>query len=735
MTNTMPKNYAETILNDKNLTSDEKFQRINFVYNNYQEKLDEDLQNFLLKKWAGAALEIGSAAIPFGGTGKLGATAGQKLLQKTIGRKLSQEIGSGTASGLVSGAVFGTGRGLIEDKNPLITGLQDATGGLAAGALIGGTGGYLEKSVRANLLENAKPLSELSQTQIKNLIKQGKNYYQDYLHDTHVYYPPLDKIYFRNSQAGEIRPHNMKMVPKIPEQIRTSYGLKHSNDKPWRQDANNFYKLYNTHKGKTYEYIIRNNANKTGNDFYQIKEVDSAPAYLHHNQALETEPVNIINDNSGNINPVPMIIPPQVLQNLQDNNIPSFLLEGGVEMNVDTNGNQIFTPQEIGSGTASGLASGAVFGTGRDLIEDKNPLITGLQDAGLGIILDTLKGNIAGQAERFVRGQSLKNYGDIDLLPKDIRKQYTQDVKDFYKDYIQEIILDRNGSINFSKRGVQEQLRWNPKQGQNYPELIKDIKNAKRLPNVPNLKPHQKPLVNHYELYQGKNGIHHVEVLKDGHQRYYITKDTFNGTPQATSPGSKEDILKDTHKSGSHATSTDALVSPYNIINDNSGNINPVPMIIPPQVLQNLQDNNIPSFLLEGGVEMNVDTNGNQIFTPQEIGEMTPDEFQENIQIIQQQLKNGLIKPQAHQVDYSGYVNPETGDRKIFSREAISQMTSDEYTGNESAIMAQLKSIGIPYESDLELAGMRSGGVVYVKPYTRSDGTEVRGHWRSAPAI
>ena len=44
MTNTMPKNYAETILNDKNLTSDEKIQRINFVYNNYQEKLDEDLK-------------------------------------------------------------------------------------------------------------------------------------------------------------------------------------------------------------------------------------------------------------------------------------------------------------------------------------------------------------------------------------------------------------------------------------------------------------------------------------------------------------------------------------------------------------------------------------------------------------------------------------------------------------------------------------------------------------------
>lgn len=372
-----------------------------------------------MKKWAGAALEIGSAVIPFGGAGRLGASAGRNLLQKTLGRKLSQEIGAGAASGLASGTVFGAGRGLIEDKNPLITGLHDAAGGLATGGLIGGAGGYLEKAVRANMLENSKPLSELSQAQIKNLIKQGKNYYQDYLHDTHVYYPSLDKIYFRNSQAGEIRPHNIKMIPKIPEQIRSAQGLRYSNDKPWRNDANNFYKIYNTYKGKNYEYVIRNNANKTGNDFYQIKEVDSAPAYLHHNQVLETEPVNIINDISENINPVK----PDVLKN----------------------------------------------------------------------------------------------------------------------------------------------------QGQN------------------------------------------------GNQRYYITKDTFNGTPQATSPGSKEDILKDTHKSRSHATSTNALGNPYNIINNNSENINPVPMIIQPQILQNLQNANQPSFLLEGSIEMNVDKNGNQIFTPHNI--------------------------------------------------------------------------------------------------------------------
>ena len=118
-----------------------------------------------------------------------------------------------------------------------------------------------------------------------------------------------------------------------------------------------------------------------------------------------------------------------------------------------------------------------------------------------------------------------------------------------------------------------------------------------------------------------------------------------------------------------------------------------------------------------------------QSFTREQIGGMTPEEFQENLPLIEQQLKDGLIKPQVQ--DYSGYVNPVSGNSKLFSRELISQMTGDEYTSSEPAIMAQLRSIGIPYESDLELASISGGGVVYVKPYTRSDETEVRGYYRS----
>ncbi|HIS83060.1 TPA: hypothetical protein IAD41_05585 [Candidatus Scatenecus faecavium] len=137
-----------------------------------------------------------------------------------------------------------------------------------------------------------------------------------------------------------------------------------------------------------------------------------------------------------------------------------------------------------------------------------------------------------------------------------------------------------------------------------------------------------------------------------------------------------------------------------------------------------------PSKLFKIGVELRVDKDGNPIFTPQEIGEMTREEFEKNLPIIEQQLKDGLIKPENPQVDYSGYLNPLSGSGKIFSRESISQMSGDEYLANEPEIMAQLQSIGVPTENELYTASLR-GGTIYVRPYTRSNGTEVRGYYRS----
>ena len=62
-------------------------------------------------------------------------------------------------------------------------------------------------------------------------------------------------------------------------------------------------------------------------------------------------------------------------------------------------------------------------------------------------------------------------------------------------------------------------------------------------------------------------------------------------------------------------------------------------------------------------------------------------------------------------------------------------MSTGEYSEFEKAIMAQLNSIGVPSNSDMELETITTGGVVYVHPYTRSDGTEVKGHYRSKPSF
>lgn len=77
-----------------------------------------------------------------------------------------------------------------------------------------------------------------------------------------------------------------------------------------------------------------------------------------------------------------------------------------------------------------------------------------------------------------------------------------------------------------------------------------------------------------------------------------------------------------------------------------------------------------------------------------------------------------------------GYTNPTSGDNKIFTREDIAQMTTDEYTKYEKDINSQLNSVGIPTKAELS----SSSGTVFVNGYTRDDGTEVKSYYRSKPS-
>ncbi len=113
--------------------------------------------------------------------------------------------------------------------------------------------------------------------------------------------------------------------------------------------------------------------------------------------------------------------------------------------------------------------------------------------------------------------------------------------------------------------------------------------------------------------------------------------------------------------------------------------------------------------------------NTSQPFTRQQIGAMTPDEFTKNEPQIMQQLQMGQIKSQAP--DFSAVKN----SGRIFTREDIGNMSPDEYTQNEPQIMQQLKSVGIPANKQIQT----NPNVVFVQPYTRADGTEVKGYYKA----
>jgi len=83
------------------------------------------------------------------------------------------------------------------------------------------------------------------------------------------------------------------------------------------------------------------------------------------------------------------------------------------------------------------------------------------------------------------------------------------------------------------------------------------------------------------------------------------------------------------------------------------------------------------------------------------------------------------------------YTNPITGNNRIFTREDINEMTNEEFAEHEKEIDAQIRAMKgfMPTNNDLENEAQNSGGVVYVHSYTRSDGTEVKGYYRSRPSF
>ena len=111
-----------------------------------------------------------------------------------------------------------------------------------------------------------------------------------------------------------------------------------------------------------------------------------------------------------------------------------------------------------------------------------------------------------------------------------------------------------------------------------------------------------------------------------------------------------------------------------------------------------------------------------------------------NIDINQLANMLGIQLPEVQSKQDSGlfgYTNPLTGSNHIYTREEVGQMSSDEFAKHEKEIDAQTRAFNgtMPTNGDLQREAMTGGGVVYVNSYTRSDGTKVKGYYRSRPNI
>lgn len=74
------------------------------------------------------------------------------------------------------------------------------------------------------------------------------------------------------------------------------------------------------------------------------------------------------------------------------------------------------------------------------------------------------------------------------------------------------------------------------------------------------------------------------------------------------------------------------------------------------------------------------------------------------------------------------FFNKISNSDRIYTAEEIGRMDSEEFIANEPAIDYQLNNLGIPREAELA-----ASDEVYVRSYTRDDGTKVRAYYRSKP--
>ncbi len=397
--------------------------------------------------------------------------------------------------------------------------------------------------------------------------------------------------------------------------------------------------------------------------------------------------------------------------------------------------------ERVGQGIVGGTVAGIAHGIGSAILNaDTNPVGEFVKSVAGGTVTGGLGNAALGKAEQYIAGNALKKAVSRDDLTRDEMKVLREQAREYYNNYLKNTTVSRSdiGDIYFRNAGIGEQVAKGLHNVGLLPDLKKQIKTGIYKGTQ---KDYPRNDIDRFHIIENKlkNKKYEYQIAEDSNEKkYYLVKDA------------KKTEVTPTDRNQNPASVSTSTIS----INDGVQNLNPRQVAIfsafnnspKPQSGQDIEQT-FDGEPIKGYVQKNVypfdsipmaepiiqvkSSPQNHIFTPSEIENMTDKEFTQNEQNIMQQVQDGLIKPENLQINYSGYSNQVNGSGQIFSRENIDAMSNEEYTKNEKAINAQLNSIGIPSNAELQSATQNGNGVIYVKPYTRSDGTKVQGYYRS----
>ena len=400
---------------------------------------------------------------------------------------------------------------------------------------------------------------------------------------------------------------------------------------------------------------------------------------------------------------------------------------------------------DIAASAIGSAIDGAVYGYGRGLMEGKNPTQTALEDSAFGFWAGAAVGSAIGKLVSKARAaetkgiNQMRKYWGIPWRKASGNPELAiKTLMDHQRGFVPNV-FNKQGIGNFdlpwgnSNFGLQHIIKRRNSQGINTENFVKNIPNIIKEGKSFNKK-------GHIDRVYLSNNIDEIAVRQNykpengsNIKRNWVTS-TYRNYDKIKNPQADPVLLTSDTITQTNRIPLPDLGIKYNI-NDYLLKNNPAEWLndkitTTGLAIKNLDTpTNVPakeySPLFKAGIEYNNTEAQEKIFTPDEIGKMSQQEFDTHEHAIRNQLQRGLITPQTK--DFSGFKNPLSGNNKIYTREDIDNMSNDEYSNSEQEINAQLGTIGIPSNNELQ----NSSGAVYVEGYTRADGTKVKGYYRS----